>query len=160
MDDLKLADHVRHPGGHGAGGPVAGAPVIRSEGRGFPIDYHYRPASCQQCQPQVGAVVLEALCGPRRHALWCSCRDVERLAQCGWRGVSARQDLITHFGRHPAEQITAIHLGANPPSGPTARASARTGQIPPGARRLHPVRGHHRAAQNIDRLLSAYEVFL
>lgn len=38
------------------------APVIRSEGRGFPIDYHYRPINRQQwLEPQVGAVVLEAL---------------------------------------------------------------------------------------------------
>lgn len=38
------------------------APVIRSEGRGFPIDYHYRPANRQQrLEPQLGAVVLEAL---------------------------------------------------------------------------------------------------
>ncbi|MGK4474243.1 ATP-dependent helicase HrpB [Aeromonas molluscorum] len=38
------------------------APVIRSEGRGFPIDYHYRPINRQQwLEPQAGAVVLEAL---------------------------------------------------------------------------------------------------
>ena len=36
--------------------------MVRSEGRGFPIDYHYRPANRQQwLEPQVGAVVLEAL---------------------------------------------------------------------------------------------------
>lgn len=49
---------------------LPGAPVIRSEGRGFPIDYHYRPSNRQQwLEPQVGAVVLEALAGQPGSAL-------------------------------------------------------------------------------------------
>jgi ATP-dependent helicase HrpB len=44
--------------------------VVRSEGRGFPIEYHYRPANRQQwLEPQVGAVVLEALASHAGSAL-------------------------------------------------------------------------------------------
>ena len=60
------------------------APVIRSEGRGFPIDYHYRPANRQQwLEPQVGAVVLEALAAHGGSALVFlpGQGEIERLAQ-------------------------------------------------------------------------------
>lgn len=60
------------------------APVIRSEGRGFPIDYHYRPANRQQwLEPQVGAVVLEALAAHPGSALVFlpGQGEIERLAQ-------------------------------------------------------------------------------
>ena len=71
---------------------------------------------------------------------------------------SARQDLITHFG-HPADQITAIHLGADPAFRPRSAAE------------LAPVLARYRLAaggytlfvgtieprKNIDCLLSAYE---
>jgi len=71
---------------------------------------------------------------------------------------SARQDLITHFG-HPAEQITAIALGADPAFRPR------------NAQELLPVLARYRLApdgytlfvgtieprKNIDRLLHAYE---
>ncbi len=63
---------------------LPGAPVIRSEGRGFPIDYHYRPANRQQwLEPQVGAVVLEALASHAGSALVFlpGQGEIERLAQ-------------------------------------------------------------------------------
>ena len=44
--------------------------MVRSEGRGFPIEYHYRPANRQRwLEPQVGAVVLEALASQAGSAL-------------------------------------------------------------------------------------------
>ena len=51
------------------------APRGAPEGRVFPIEYHYRPANRQQwLEPQVGAVVLEALASQAGSALR-SCRD-------------------------------------------------------------------------------------
>ena len=71
---------------------------------------------------------------------------------------SARQDLITHCG-HPAEQITAIHLGASPAFRPhsateLAPALARY-QLAPGGYTLFV--GTIEPRKNIDRLLHAYE---
>jgi ATP-dependent helicase HrpB len=61
-DDLKLLIMSATLDGMALEALLPGAPVIRSEGRGFPIDYHYRPINRQQwLEPQVGAVVLEAL---------------------------------------------------------------------------------------------------
>ncbi len=60
------------------------APVIRAEGRSFPIEYHYRPANRQQwLEPQVGAVVLEALAARPGSALVFlpGQGEIERLAQ-------------------------------------------------------------------------------
>ncbi|WP_368158616.1 ATP-dependent helicase HrpB [Aeromonas sp. R10-2] len=61
-DDLKLLIMSATLDGMALETLLPDAPVVRSEGRGFPIDYHYRPANRQQwLEPQVGAVVLEAL---------------------------------------------------------------------------------------------------
>lgn len=61
-DNLKLLIMSATLDGMALEALLPGAPVIRSEGRGFPIDYHYRPINRQQwLEPQVGAVVLEAL---------------------------------------------------------------------------------------------------
>ncbi|MGL5481990.1 MAG: ATP-dependent helicase HrpB, partial [Aeromonas veronii] len=61
-DDLKLLVMSATLDGMALETLLPDAPVVRSEGRGFPIDYHYRPANRQQwLEPQVGAVVLEAL---------------------------------------------------------------------------------------------------
>ncbi|MGY3913440.1 ATP-dependent helicase HrpB [Aeromonas piscicola] len=61
-DDLKLLIMSATLDGMALEALLPDAPVIRSEGRGFPIDYHYRPINRQQwLEPQVGAVVLEAL---------------------------------------------------------------------------------------------------
>ena len=61
-DDLKLLVMSATLDGMALERLLPEAPVVRSEGRGFPIDYHYRPANRQQwLEPQVGAVVLEAL---------------------------------------------------------------------------------------------------
>ncbi|WP_314928034.1 ATP-dependent helicase HrpB [Aeromonas piscicola] len=61
-DDLKLLIMSATLDGMALEALLPGTPVIRSEGRGFPIDYHYRPINRQQwLEPQVGAVVLEAL---------------------------------------------------------------------------------------------------
>ncbi|TNI16073.1 hypothetical protein CF132_21845, partial [Aeromonas dhakensis] len=61
-DDLKLLVMSATLDGMALEALLPEAPVVRSEGRGFPIDYHYRPANRQQwLEPQVGAVVLEAL---------------------------------------------------------------------------------------------------
>ncbi|MFM4704926.1 ATP-dependent helicase HrpB [Aeromonas bivalvium] len=60
------------------------APVIRAEGRSFPIEYHYRPANRQQwLEPQVGAVVLEALAArPGSTLVFLPGQgEIERLAQ-------------------------------------------------------------------------------
>ena len=71
---------------------------------------------------------------------------------------SARQDLITHFG-HPADQITAIHLGADPAFMPRSAA-----ELAPVLARYHLAAGGYtlfvgtiEPRKNIDRLLSAYE---
>ena len=71
---------------------------------------------------------------------------------------SARQDLITHFG-YPAEQITAISLGADPAFRPRGAAEL----APVLARYRLPASGYTlfvgtiEPRKNIDRLLSAYE---
>lgn len=88
------------------------APVIRSQGRGFPIDYHYRPANRQQwLEPQVGAVVLEALANHGGSALVFlpGQGEIERLAQWldGKLPVDVR--LAPLYGRlDMAEQQAAI----------------------------------------------------
>jgi alpha-1,3-rhamnosyl/mannosyltransferase len=71
---------------------------------------------------------------------------------------SARQDLITHFG-HPADQITAIGLGADPAFRPHSAA-----QLAPVLARYHLAAGGYtlfvgtiEPRKNIDRLLHAYE---
>lgn len=71
---------------------------------------------------------------------------------------SARQDLITHFG-HPADQITAIGLGANPAFRPHSAA-----ELVPVLARYHLAAGGYtlfvgtiEPRKNIDRLLHAYE---
>ena len=71
---------------------------------------------------------------------------------------SARQDLITHFG-HPAEQITAIPLGADSAFRPhsaleLASVLARYPLVPDGYTLFV---GTIEPRKNIDRLLSAYE---
>ncbi|OCA59437.1 ATP-dependent helicase HrpB [Aeromonas piscicola] len=69
-DDLKLLIMSATLDGMALEALLPGAPVIRSEGRGFPIDYHYRPINRQQwLEPQVGAVVLEALASGAGSAL-------------------------------------------------------------------------------------------
>ena len=71
---------------------------------------------------------------------------------------SARQDLITHFG-HPADQITAIPLGADPAFRPRSAA-----ELAPVLAPYHLAAGGYtlfvgtiEPRKNIDRLLSAYE---
>jgi len=83
-DDLKLLIMSATLEGMALEALLPGAPVIRSEGRGFPIDYHYRPANRQQwLEPQVGAVVLEALAAHGGSALVFlpGQGEIERLAQ-------------------------------------------------------------------------------
>ena len=71
---------------------------------------------------------------------------------------SARQDLITHFG-HPADQITAIPLGADP-----AFRLRSAAELAPVLARYHLAAGSYtlfvgtiEPRKNIDRLLHAYE---
>ncbi|MCE9935160.1 ATP-dependent helicase HrpB [Aeromonas salmonicida] len=83
-DDLKLLIMSATLDGMALESLLPHAPVIRSEGRGFPIDYHYRPANRQQwLDPQVGAVVLEALASHTGSALVFlpGQGEIERLAQ-------------------------------------------------------------------------------
>ncbi|MCX7133332.1 ATP-dependent helicase HrpB [Aeromonas sp.] len=83
-DDLKLLIMSATLDGMALEALLPGAPVIRSEGRGFPIDYHYRPINRQQwLEPQVGAVVLEALASHVGSALVFlpGQGEIERLAQ-------------------------------------------------------------------------------
>lgn len=83
-DDLKLLIMSATLDGMALEALLPGAPVIRSEGRGFPIDYHYRPINRQQwLEPQVGAVVLEALASHAGSALVFlpGQGEIERLAQ-------------------------------------------------------------------------------
>ncbi|MEV3834438.1 ATP-dependent helicase HrpB [Aeromonas allosaccharophila] len=83
-DDLKLLIMSATLDGMALERLLPDAPVIRSEGRGFPIDYHYRPANRQQwLDPQVGAVVLEALAAHRGSLLVFlpGQGEIERLAQ-------------------------------------------------------------------------------
>lgn len=83
-DDLKLLIMSATLDGMALEALLPDAPVIRSEGRGFPIDYHYRPINRQQwLEPQVGAVVLEALASHAGSALVFlpGQGEIERLAQ-------------------------------------------------------------------------------
>lgn len=83
-DDLKLLIMSATLDGMALESLLPDAPVIRSEGRGFPIDYHYRPTNRQQwLEPQVGAVVLEALASGAGSALVFlpGQGEIERLAQ-------------------------------------------------------------------------------
>ncbi|MCF3096237.1 ATP-dependent helicase HrpB [Aeromonas australiensis] len=83
-DDLKLLVMSATLDGMALEKLLPDAPVVRSEGRGFPIDYHYRPANRQQwLEPQVGAVVLEALAAHRGSLLVFlpGQGEIERLAQ-------------------------------------------------------------------------------
>ncbi|MDF2414875.1 ATP-dependent helicase HrpB [Aeromonas sp. 1HA1] len=83
-DDLKLLIMSATLDGMALESLLPDAPVIRSEGRGFPIDYHYRPLNRQQwLEPQVGAVVLEALASHAGSALVFlpGQGEIERLAQ-------------------------------------------------------------------------------
>ncbi|EKP0279499.1 ATP-dependent helicase HrpB [Aeromonas bestiarum] len=83
-DDLKLLIMSATLDGMALESLLPCAPVIRSEGRGFPIDYHYRPINRQQwLEPQVGAVVLEALASGAGSALVFlpGQGEIERLAQ-------------------------------------------------------------------------------
>lgn len=83
-DDLKLLIMSATLDGMALESLLPYAPVIRSEGRGFPIDYHYRPINRQQwLEPQVGAVVLEALASGAGSALVFlpGQGEIERLAQ-------------------------------------------------------------------------------
>ncbi|KMY39905.1 ATP-dependent helicase HrpB [Aeromonas caviae] len=83
-DDLKLLVMSATLDGMALERLLPGAPVVRSEGRGFPIEYHYRPANRQQwLEPQVGAVVLEALASQAGSALVFlpGQGEIERLAQ-------------------------------------------------------------------------------
>ncbi|POG22111.1 ATP-dependent helicase HrpB [Aeromonas bestiarum] len=83
-DDLKLLIMSATLDGMALEALLPDAPVIRSEGRGFPIDYHYRPINRQQwLEPQVGAVVLEALASGAGSALVFlpGQGEIERLAQ-------------------------------------------------------------------------------
>ncbi|MBV7598344.1 ATP-dependent helicase HrpB [Aeromonas sp. sia0103] len=83
-DDLKLLIMSATLDGMALESLLPDAPVIRSEGRGFPIDYHYRPANRQQwLEPQLGAVVLEALASHAGSALVFlpGQGEIERLAQ-------------------------------------------------------------------------------
>ncbi|WP_348684850.1 ATP-dependent helicase HrpB [Aeromonas bestiarum] len=83
-DDLKLLIMSATLDGMALESLLPDAPVIRSEGRGFPIDYHYRPINRQQwLEPQVGAVVLEALASGAGSALVFlpGQGEIERLAQ-------------------------------------------------------------------------------
>ncbi|MCX7126495.1 ATP-dependent helicase HrpB [Aeromonas sp.] len=83
-DDLKLLVMSATLDGMALERLLPDAPVIRSEGRGFPIDYHYRPANRQQwLDPQVGTVVLEALAAHRGSLLVFlpGQGEIERLAQ-------------------------------------------------------------------------------
>lgn len=83
-DDLKLLIMSATLDGMALEALLPDAPVIRSEGRGFPIDYHYRPINRQQwLEPQVGAVVLEALaCGAGSALVFLPGQgEIERLAQ-------------------------------------------------------------------------------
>ncbi|KFN17637.1 ATP-dependent helicase HrpB [Aeromonas bestiarum] len=83
-DDLKLLIMSATLDGMALESLLPDAPVIRSEGRGFPIDYHYRPINRQQwLEPQVGAVVLEALASHAGSALVFlpGQGEIERLAQ-------------------------------------------------------------------------------
>jgi ATP-dependent helicase HrpB len=83
-DDLKLLIMSATLDGMALESLLPDAPVIRSEGRGFPIDYHYRPLNRQQwLEPQVGAVVLEALASHTDSALVFlpGQGEIERLAQ-------------------------------------------------------------------------------
>ncbi|MGL5662121.1 MAG: ATP-dependent helicase HrpB [Aeromonas sp.] len=71
------------------------APVIRAEGRGFPIEYHYRPINRQQwLAPQVGAVVLDALTAhPGSLLVFLPGQgEIERLAQ--WLANSLPEEVI------------------------------------------------------------------
>ncbi len=83
-DDLKLLIMSATLDGMALEALLPDAPVIRSEGRGFPIDYHYRPINRQQwLEPQVGAVVLEALasCAGSALVFLPGQGEIERLAQ-------------------------------------------------------------------------------
>ncbi len=83
-DDLKLLIMSATLDGMALEALLPDAPVIRSEGRSFPIDYHYRPINRQQwLEPQVGAVVLEALASGAGSALVFlpGQGEIERLAQ-------------------------------------------------------------------------------
>ncbi|MGY3895689.1 ATP-dependent helicase HrpB [Aeromonas enterica] len=83
-DDLKLLIMSATLDGMALERLLPYAPVIRSEGRGFPIDYHYRPINRQQwLEPQAGTVVLEALASHTGSALVFlpGQGEIERLAQ-------------------------------------------------------------------------------